>query len=101
MWRLIIGCWPPYGLFEAAGPSLTCLSFWAVGAHHLSRLCNLSTAALVRARAGLTIDRSANQSVAVVTILAALAGRACCEVGAFAHAWNRDERRAAGRESGE
>lgn len=87
--------------FEAAGPSLTCLSSRAVGAHHLSRLCNLSTAAPVRARAGLTIDGSANQSVAVVTVLAALAGRARREVGALAHAWNRDERLGGGRASGE
>lgn len=46
----------------------SCLSSRAVGADHLSRPCNLSTAGVVRARARLTVARSASQSVSMVTV---------------------------------
>lgn len=64
----------------------TCLSQRAVGTDHLSRRCNLGTAALVRAGARLTILRRANHGVSIVTLQAALTGLARCEVGAVAHA---------------
>lgn len=65
-----------------AGP---CLSSGAVGADHLSRPRNLSTAGVVRARARLTVARSANQSVAIVTIQAQLTGQARGEIRAVTH----------------
>lgn len=67
---------------------VTCLSCRAVGAHHLSRLRNLDTAAAVRTRARLTITRCANQGVAIVAWQAVLTGHPRSEVGALAHTWN-------------
>lgn len=63
-----------------AGGHLTCPSCRAVGTDHLSCLRYLRTAGAVRARARLTITRSANQSVAIVTVQAVLAGHPRGEV---------------------
>lgn len=70
---------------------LTCLSCRAVGTDHLSCSTNLGTAGTVRARAWLTITRRANQSVAIVTVQAPLAGQPRGGVQAVAHTWNRGE----------
>lgn len=70
--------------------AFTCLSSGAVGADHLSCGCDSHAAALVWARARLTIPRRANQGVSIVTLQAALAGPARGEVRAFAHACNKD-----------
>lgn len=71
----------------------TCLSSRAVGTDHLSCLCNLGTAGTVRARAGLTITRRANQSVSIVTVQAVLTGHPHGEVWALTHTWNRERER--------
>lgn len=66
----------------------TSLSSGAVGTDHLSCLCNLGTAATVRARARLTITRSANQSISIVTIEALLTSYPSGEVGTLTYAWS-------------